>query len=309
MVIGGGHGLATILRGLKNDPSNNLSAIVTVADDGGSTGRLRERYLIPAMGDIRNVMISLSESESIFNQLMNYRFEGSNEEDVRGHNLGNLILTALTQINGSFMESIVTVGKILNVKGNIYPASFDIVDLYARMEDDTIVKGESNIPNKQNRIKEVFYKKYVKASKEAVNAILEADYIIYAIGSLYTSVLPNIIVPKIKEALNSSKALKIYYCNSMTQVGETDGFFVENHVEAIQRHGANVDVVVLANNILPSEIVKKYAKKDTYVVDLANKLHCYQIMSEDLLDFSNGLVRHDPEKILKSFNKIKKGVI
>ena len=208
VIIGGGHGQSLICRGVKTISNIDLNAIVTVADDGGSTGRLRKNFHIPAMGDIRNVMISMAESENMLSSLMDYRFDDPDgkEDDILGHNLGNLILTALTQQTGSFMTAIQEVSHILNVKGNIIPASTDVITLYARMEDGVIVRGEANIPNHNHHITRVFYQDEVHACKEAVEAIQNADLVIYGIGSVYTSILPNVIIPEIQEALCSTKA-------------------------------------------------------------------------------------------------------
>ena len=191
-----------MLRGLKRIENINLTAIVTVADDGGSTGRIRRQFHIPAMGDVRNVMCAMAEEETIFTSLMNFRFDGE-EKDIGGHNLGNLILTALTQTTGSFMEAISTFSKFLNVRGNIVPCSSEVVTLYAMMEDGTIVRGESNIPSFNNRIDKVFYQEKVTPTAEALQAIHEADVIVYGIGSLYTSILSNVIVDGIAERLKS----------------------------------------------------------------------------------------------------------
>lgn len=299
VVIGGGHGQAAICRGLKLIEDIDLTAIVTVADDGGSTGRLRKQFDIPAMGDIRNVMISLAESESLLGTLMDYRFESNNDEetDVQGHNLGNLILTALTKSCGSFMEAISTIEKILNVKGKIIPASLQLVTLYATMVDGTIVKGEANIPNFNNRIIKVYYDHDVRATPQAIEAILKADLIIYGIGSLYTSILPNIIIEDIDDALKKSKAQKVYFCNVMSQPGETDGYSVEEHVDALFKHGAVVDKVIIPSDTVPEDILKKYQKEgSTYVSVLENK-HEYIIESYPLLDFKDNLIRHDSIKI------------
>lgn len=216
VVIGGGHGQSVILRGIKFIQDIQISAIVTVADDGGSTGRLRRQFHIPAMGDIRAVLIALAESETLLKNLMEYRFEGDPDPDqedqgVMGHNLGNLILTALTQSCGSFLESIGILSKILNVRGDIIPATTQVITLFARMADGTIVRGESNIPNMNNRIDTVFYQETVKASEKAVRAIREADVIIYGIGSIFTSILPNLIIPEIAEAIRS-RTLTAYIC-------------------------------------------------------------------------------------------------
>ena len=305
VVIGGGHGQSAILRGIKKIEEVDLTAIVTVADDGGSTGRLRRRFHIPAMGDIRNVLISLGESETLLATLMDYRFESNGEdEDVMGHNLGNLILTAMTQSCGSFMDSISTLCKVLNVRGDIIPATSQVITLFARMQDGTIVRGESNIPNISNRIREVFYEEKVSATPAAIEAILSADVVVLGIGSVYTSILPNLIIPEIKEALEKSKAKVVYYCNAMTQPGETDGYSMEDHVEAFRHHGSDVDMVVMADDRIPDEILKRYHDEGSIEVKMMEVGHDYEIMKCSLLDFSKDLVRHDSDKIRESLQLI-----
>lgn len=298
VVIGGGHGLAVILRGIKHLEDINLSAIVTVADDGGSTGRLREQYQIPAMGDIRNVMCAMAESETLLSSLMNYRFEGE-EGDVAGHNLGNLILTALSQSCGSFMEAIQTFSKVLKVKGSIIPSTTDIITLYAIMSDGTIVRGESNIPSFDNRIKRVFYDRPINASRQAIKAIHDADYIIYGIGSLYTSIMPNLIIEEIKEELSHCSAKKIYICNAMTQPGETDDYDLEDHVNAIYEHTFPhaVDIVVTHNNHIETSVLEHYAQEGSKEVHVNQEEHPYVLLKRDILVFEDGLIRHDSEKI------------
>ncbi len=299
VIIGGGHGQAAICRAIKNIPNLDISAIVTVADDGGSTGRLRRQFAIPAMGDIRNVMIAMAESETLMSQLMNYRFEdpSGTEDDVAGHNLGNLILTAMTQQCGSFLEAIQTIGKVLKVKGKIIPATTQVITLYAMMEDDVIVKGEANIPNRSNHINYVFYDKYVKALPEAVRAISEADIIIYGIGSVFTSILPNVIIPEIREALLKTDALHLYICNAMTQPGETDGYCAEDHVQALKDHGAPIDAVLLHNDTIPENVLERYAAEGSTEVQLKNDQHDYRIIQKNMLSFEKGLIRHDTNKV------------
>ncbi len=306
VVIGGGHGQAAILRGIKNIESIDITTIVTVADDGGSTGRLRRHFQMPAMGDIRNVLVSLAESESLLSNLMEFRFEDTEKEesDVLGHNLGNLILTAMTQVSGSFLESITTLSKVLNVKGRIIPASSEVITLYAKMADGTIVRGESNIPNMDNRIQEVYYTQEVNAMPSAIEAIMEADLIIYGIGSVYTSILPNVIIPKIKEALDACQAKTIYICNAMTQPGETDGYKMEDHVDALIKHGVKIDTVVFHNNVIPERSIQKYLEEGSTVVGIRDKQHVYQIRKFDLLDFDQYLIRHNSMKIKNCIEEI-----
>jgi uncharacterized cofD-like protein len=305
VVIGGGTGQATLLRGLKLLNNIHLTAIVTVADDGGSTGRLRRAFHIPAMGDIRNVMISMAESETMLSKLMDYRFEGAPENEMFGHNLGNLILTALTDRSGNFMEAITAISKVLNVKGDIVPSSLQVITLFAEMVDGTIVRGESNIPKSGNRINRVFYQEKVRASRQAIDAIKSADLVIYGVGSLYTSICPNLIIEDIAHALKITKAKKIYVCNAMTQPGETDLYSMEEHVDAIVRHsGVDVDLVLKANDSLPPDVIDRYKLMGSMVVEMEEDQHTYPIFEDNLLDFTNGLVRHDPIKVKDLIERI-----
>lgn len=303
VAIGGGHGLSTILKGIKEIEEVEISAIVTVADNGGSTGRIREYYSIPAMGDIREVMLALSQVDSLTSDLMNYRFSGTNQEDVIGHSLGNLILTALTNMTGSFDIAIKTLSKYLNTKGTIIPSTLQSVTLYAKMSDGSIVEGEKNIPSQIQNIVEVFYKDDVKANPQAIKAIEDADLIIYGIGSLYTSILPNTIIEEISDALNCSKAKKVYFANSMTQSGETYNFDLKDHIDALSKHNTPVDVVIVHNNVIPDDIKKRYLDRDSIEVD--TRRDCQkEVLSFDLLKFDNGLVRHASEKIKKVVENI-----
>lgn len=296
VAVGGGHGLSTILKGIKDIDDINISAIVTVADDGGSTGRLRKRYTIPAMGDIRNVMLALSDSNPLMHDLMNYRFEGEDNMDIAGHSLGNLVLTALTNMTGSFDEAIKQTSIALKVKGKIIPSTLESVSLFARMNDDTIVRGEANIPLFHNKVLKVFYDHNVEANKDAIDAINNADLIIYSIGSLYTSVLPNLIIDDIKNAINNSKAKKVYFCNAMSQANETYGYDLKEHIDAFKRHNIDVDVAIIHNNKIPNDILEKYNKQNAIEIVDNNNLDI-EVLHKDLLDFSKGLVRHDPSKI------------
>lgn len=304
VVIGGGTGSSVILRGFKLLENIKLTAVVTVADDGGSTGRLRKQYQIPAMGDIRNVMVAMAESESLLGPLMDYRFEGSS--DISGHNLGNLMLTALTQTTGNFMESIQKLSKVLKVKGSIIPSTTQVVTLIAKMEDGTIVRGESNIPKFQNRIDTVFYQEEVTASKEAINAIKAADYIVYGVGSLYTSIMPNLIIPEIREAILESKAKKIYFCNAMSQPGETDGYTLEDHVNAILKHSNEkaIDIVIASDDVLSQTTLKRYEEKGSYPVLIKEKEHNFCLKKKELLKFDDGFIRHDSLKLKQAFEDI-----
>ena len=296
VAIGGGHGLSTILQGIRNIDDISISAIVTVADDGGSTGRLRKRYTIPAMGDIRNVLVALSDSEPLLHELMNYRFEGEDNMDIAGHSLGNLILTALTNMTGSFNESIRIASDLLKVKGKIIPSTLQSVTLFAMMDDDTIVKGEANIPSLIHNIEKVFYDVAVDANQEAIDAIRNADLILYGIGSLYTSILPNTIIPGINKALHESKARKVYFANCMTQSSETYNYDLKKHLDAFAKHDTDVDMVIMHNDRIPDNILYRYAQQNSIEVK-DNGDTGLEVRKYSLLKFDNDLVRHDSNKI------------
>ena len=296
VAIGGGHGLSAILKGIRDIENIHISAIVTVADDGGSTGRLRKRYTIPAMGDIRNVLLALSDSEPLLHELMNYRFEGEDNMDIAGHSLGNLMLTALTNMTGSFDEAIRIVSAMLQVKGNIIPSTLQNVELFALMDDDTIVKGEANIPSFIHNIEKVFYQNEVEANVEAIEAIHSADLIVYGIGSLYTSILPNTIIPGINRALGESAARKVYFANCMTQSNETYNYDLKAHLDAFRKHDTGVDLVIMHSDGIPEDIRKRYIRQNSIeVVD--NGDAGVEVLKYPLLRFDNDLVRHDPAKI------------
>lgn len=310
VVIGGGTGQSIILRGLKLLPDIELSTIVTVADDGGSTGRLRRAYQIPAMGDIRNVMLALAESETLLNELMSYRFESDEEEsdhELGGHNLGNIILTALTTKSGSFMEAISLISQVLKVKGDIIPSTSQVVTLYAHMDDGTIVKGESNIPKAKNKIKDVFYNEPVSATKQAIKAIEQADLIVFGIGSLYTSICANLIIGDIRKALKRSGARKVYLCNVMTQKGETDDFSMEDHVKTIEKHAdIKIDEVIVSSDEIPDSLLIKYASQYATPVPIKERKHPYKVLRRKLLHYDDELIRHDSIKIQNVISAILK---
>ena len=312
VVIGGGTGQAIILRGLKLIPETQLSTIVTVADDGGSTGRLRRAYQVPAMGDIRNVMLALAESESLLNELMSYRFESEEEQtqnDLAGHNLGNIILTALTTKSGSFMEAISLISQVLKVKGDIIPSTTQVVTLYAHMDDGTIVKGESNIPKSTNKVLDVFYNEPVEATKQALKAIENADLIVFGIGSLYTSICANLIIPDIRKALKKTAAKKVYLCNAMTQKGETDNYTMEDHISTLEKHAdIKVDEVIVYSDEIPEELLKKYATQNATPVKIHDKVHPYKVLHRKLLSYDLGLIRHDSKRIQKVISDILKDI-
>lgn len=300
VVIGGGTGLSTILRGLKLYPFH-ITAIVTVTDDGGSSGRLRDDYDIPPPGDIRNVIAALSDTEPLLEQMFQYRF--SNSEDLGGHSLGNLMLTALTDITGDFFTAIIEMSKVLNVNGKVIPSANGIVNLHAELLDGEIIKGESKIPLSNKRIKRVFLvPEDVKPLPEAIDAIKNADAILIGPGSLYTSIIPNLLVKEIGKTVVLSKAKKIYICNLMTQKGETDQFQAQDHVKAIYKHVGTpfLDAILVNSHELPSSIKENYKEKNAEPVKVDEKeleKLGLEIFKKNIAAIQNGVVRHEGKAI------------
>ena len=304
IVIGGGTGQSNILRAIKNINNIELKTIVSMADDGGSTGRLRDIFDIPAVGDIRNVMVALSEDESLLAKLMSYRFDNEAQE-LSGHNLGNLILTALINNSHSFLDAIYQMSRFLKIKGEIIPSTSIKVDLSALMADGRTIDGEHRIREDEAKIERIFYKNKVYANPLAIQAVLDADVIIYSIGSLYTSILPNLIIPDIKAALAKSRAQLIYFCNAMSEDGETTGYSLEDHVQALYDHTGNgVDIVVYANDEIPEGILERYREENARPVLIREKKHDYKIIKLPLLNYQNNLIRHDTEKVRAALERI-----
>ncbi|OGN89371.1 MAG: hypothetical protein A2Y88_14640 [Chloroflexi bacterium RBG_13_48_10] len=253
VTIGGGHGLATLLRGLKNY-SYNITAVVTVADDGGSSGRLRRTQGIPPPGDIRNCLAALSNDEALMTQLFQYRFSDGNPE-LDGHPFGNLFISALSEITGSFEEAVVESGKVLAVHGRVLPATLHDVRLVADMQlphsiGEVRVEGESTIPKFPGDVQRVWLEPNNPAAyPQVIQAILAAELIVIGPGSLFTSILPNLLVPDIAAAIQASRGLKIYVCNVATQPGETEGYSCEDHVKVLNDHvGGSVFDIVVTNS-------------------------------------------------------------
>lgn len=299
VVIGGGTGLSVMLRGLKTK-TYNITAIVTVADDGGSTGRIRQDLDIIAPGDLRNCLVALADKEGLMEKLFAHRFGGSG--NLTGHSFGNLFIAALIEVLGDVEEAMDATSKVLKVRGKVVPATAEKVSLHAELEDGRIIDGESQIPHAHGRIKRVFTTPdKPKAIQSAVKAIEEANTIVFGPGSLYTSIIPNLCVPEIASAVLQSTAKKIYICNVMTQPGETDGYSVADHVQAINRQmGRKIIDFVLANKseINPA-MLEKYAKNGAHPV-VINKKEISQtgaiLISADLVDQKTG-VTHDTMKL------------
>jgi uncharacterized cofD-like protein len=299
VVIGGGTGLGTILRGLK-EITPYLTAIVTVADDGGSSGRLRREFGILPPGDIRNCLVAMADIEPLMEKLFQYRFTGSS--NLAGHNFGNLFITAMTEITGDFEVAIKESSKVLAVRGQVLPATTENVILMAELTDGRIVTGESEIPKAKTPIKRVFLEPcHCKPVTEAVVALQEADIIILGPGSLYTSVIPNLLVADIAEAVRSSKAVKVYVCNAMTQAGETDNYSASRHLKAIIDHAGPglVDIALVNTETISADILKRYAEEGAKPVrvdlDAITSLGITPLAAQ-IITKSN-YIRHDAAKL------------
>ncbi len=302
VVIGGGTGLSVMLRGLKALPLD-ITAIVTVADDGGSSGVLRTELQIPPPGDIRNVLLALADVEPMLSKVLEHRFQSGSL--LAGHSLGNLIVAAMKEITGDFVTGIKELSKVLAVRGRVLPASAQLIELVGEYEDGSVVRGESQIPNTRKRIKRVRIEPAdAEPLAEAVDAIKEADAIIIGPGSLYTSIIPNLMVPGISDAILDSEAVKIFVCNVMTQPGETDGYSVGDHVAAITRHvpGLAFDYIVVNNGPISQEVLDKYAEQGAVPVmiddEQALRRTGAQIIADRLILYRTYL-RHDTEKLSK----------
>ena len=305
-VVGGGHGLSVLLRGIKQATSN-VTAVVTVADDGGSSGRLRQDLGMIPPGDLRNCLVALADTEPLMEKLFQHRFEGSSE--LSGHSFGNLFIAAMTQVTGDVETALKESSKVLAVKGQVLPASKEFVRLDAIMEDGTMVCGESQIPEAHKRIHRVkLYPEHAEAVQSSLDAIRNAEAIVLGPGSLYTSVIPNLLVEGIGDAICRSKAVKIYICNVMTQPGETDGYTASMHVKAIMDHaGRNaVDYVIVNSTPVPEDLKRKYAETGAYPVvvddDALNQLGV-GIIKADLIT-SKDAIHHDPKKLCDSVMRV-----
>ena len=297
VVLGGGTGQSVLLSGLKRFPFD-ITAVVSVCDDGKSTGKLRKEFNVPAMGDIRRVLIAMSETEDIIGNLVNYRFK--TDGDFDGHTVGNIIITALTDIFGSMSAGIKQVTKILNLKGTVLPLTDDNVTLMGEMEDGSIVEGEHHITLCDKKIKRVFYKKQPKANKEVINKIKEADAIVLSMGSIYTSIIPNLLCKKVIEAIDESKAKIIYVCNLFTQPGETDGFTVSDHIKLLNSYlgKKKIDAVITNSEKISKKVLKKYEteeQKDLVPCD-SEKIKIMNIQ-KPLVTMADGTLKHDSVKL------------
>ncbi|WP_425806071.1 uridine diphosphate-N-acetylglucosamine-binding protein YvcK [Desulfitobacterium sp. Sab5] len=305
VVIGGGTGLSALLRGLK-EYTNNLTAIVTVADDGGSSGKLRHEMGILPPGDIRNCLVALADTENIMENLFSYRFETGT---LKGHSLGNLLIAGLSDTFGDFQKGIESVGKVFSLRGNVYPSTLEQVVLAAELTDGTVIKGETAARNAKGRIKRVFLEpSECHPISKALNALEEADLVVLGPGSLYTSVLPNLLVKGLSDKIREVKAPCVYVCNIMTEPGETDDYQVSDHLQAIIDHCGTgfVDVVLANSQRVPQELLERYADEGSFpVVGEARSVEWLgaKYVERDLLQ-AEGTIRHDSERLARELIRL-----
>jgi len=298
VAIGGGTGLSTLLRGLKRR-TTNLTAVVTVSDDGGSSGRLQKELGVLPPGDVRNCLVALADDEALVTDLFRYRFEEG--EGLTGHSFGNLFLAAMSGITGNFDAAIKESSRVLNIVGRVLPSTLSVVRLCAELDDGTIVEGESNIPLARRKIRRVFFEPENAAPlDEVIEAIRDADAIVLGPGSLFTSILPNFLIDRITSEVAHSNAVKVYVCNVMTQPGETDHMSAADHVEALFRNaGARVCDFVIVNDEPPHKLLGTYAEEQQEPVlpDVARIEELGLVAVRDQMISEDVTVRHDPGKL------------
>lgn len=304
--IGGGHGLSSLLKGIK-EYTSNLSAIVTMADSGGSSGRLREDFGMPPPGDIRNCLVALADTEPLMEALFQYKFKGSSE--LQGHSFGNLFITAMSEVTKNFASAIRATSKVLAIRGQVLPSTLSDVSLQAKMQDGKVIKGEAKITEEGGKIEEIsLLPSAVDSNPEALKAIKEAEIIIIGPGSLYTSVLPNLLTKGMIEAIVVSKAVKIYVCNIMTQTGETNNYSASDHAGAIYKYTKNnfLDYVLVNTSKAPLELANKYEKEKAFQVavdeEKIEKMGL-KLVKANLMSTRNYL-RHEPDKLARVIMRI-----
>ncbi len=296
VAIGGGHGLHTLLRGLKKH-TPNITAVITVADDGGSSGKIRRDFNTLPPGDFRNCLVALADDEDLMAKLFQFRF--GRGAGLDGHSLGNLLITALAELTGSFEKALLESARVLAIRGRILPSTTERITLCAEVRcpetsEIVLVEGESAIPKKQGRIERVFIKpEGARAFPETIKAILNADIITIGPGSLFTSIMPNLMVEEIAKAIRTSKAVKIYICNIATERGETDGFTLEDHVKTLEKNvGKGIFDIIIANSNLDIELAQ--AEPVQPVLNDAS----YKVVMADLVDREHPW-RHDPDRLAR----------
>jgi uncharacterized cofD-like protein len=310
--LGGGTGTFTVLRGLKQYSSLHLSSIVNMSDSGGSTGKLRNDLRVLPPGDVRQSLIALSEEDDLMQQIFTYRFE---EGDLRGHNLGNIILAGLEKITGSFQAAVNKVSDLLAIRGKVIPVTLQKTDLVAELEDGELIFGETNIDepsyNRQIKIKRVFLSPKVQANEDAILALQQADMIVIGPGDLYTSIIPNLLVVGVPESFQKTAAMVVYIANLMTKYGQTDGMTAVQHVTLLERYlKRKVDVVLWNTRKLPQQALKKYAAEKEFPVQKGVFPRRIQVIEGDFLSdeaiekskadpLKRSLIRHSSQKLAR----------
>lgn len=300
VVLGGGSGISVLLRGLKHLPVD-ITTIVTVADSGGSSGVLRKEFSCLPPGDFRNVIAALSDVEPLMEEVFQYRFQ--KDTFLGGHTLGNLIIMAMTELTGNLQESIDSLRKLFNIKAQILPASLDNVTLAAKKIDGSIVEGENEIPRTNQKIQEVFYTTQVSPIPKTLEIIKKADLIILGMGSLYTSLIPHLLVEGISESIVKSKAKKIYICNAMEQPGETEQYTVSDHVKAIYQHSQEglIDTILVDSHSIPKREMKRYEEAGVSRVEIDfSKLQelGLEVIDRNMIEVDKkGMIRHHPYRL------------
>ena len=296
VVFGGGTGLSCLLKGLKEFPID-ITAVVSVCDDGGSAGKLRDEFDTVAMGDIRRVLVAMSNEQETLEKVFNYRFE---KGSLKGHTVGNIFLTGQTIISGSLQNAIEDLNNIFSLRGKVLPFTEDKVILMSKMEDGSVVEGEHKITKSPKKIKEVFYKEEPDINDDLIEEIKEADLIVLSMGSLFTSVVPNLLSKEVINAIDKSKAKLVYCCNLFTQPGETDDFKVSDHIKVLNSYlgKRKIEYVIANSNEIDAELAKKYAdeeQKDAVILDYAEtkKLSVSVISDNNLIYIHKGTLRHD----------------
>lgn len=305
VILGGGTGTSTLVRGLKQFPLD-ISVVVPVSDDGKSSGKLREEFDIPAVGDLRKVLSSLSETEPLFEKLLEYRFDTNS--DLNGHPVGNLLLTALCNITGNMSDGIEALSNVLNLKGKVLPLTEDKAVLMGEMEDASIIEGEHNITESPKKIKRIFYKEPPLINSDVIKNIRKADMIILSMGSLYTSIACNLIPKEIIDEIDKSSAKILYVCNMFTQPGETDNYTASKHVNVLNSYlgKRKIEVLIANNGVIPNDFLVRYhteEQKDPVLIDKENlKL---KLIEDDFVTIDNGTLKHDAIKVsLRIFEEI-----
>lgn len=298
VAFGGGSGLSHFLKGLKQFPLD-ITAIVTVSDDGGSTGALRNLFEMPAPGDIRRVLLSLSKKQELFEELFNFRFSNNLDNDIKGHTIGNIVLAALNEMNDKdFLKAVDNLATILDIQGKVIPVSKDLVNIGCKYTDGSTATGEKDIPNRYKQIKELYYLNQVRVNKKAIQAVLEADVVIFAPGSLYTSLIANLLFPEMINAINQTYAKKVFIGNLMTQA-ETTGYSLDDHIEAVEKIiGPDViDLIIYNDNFdIPTKILKSYTADGQELVCPENIKH--KSVSDNFISISEDkLIRHNARKL------------